>query len=87
MYHASARASHQAGHRTIPPNDLLHDFSTHVERYARTNGCYPLAEPWYSAQRVIILSSRTTTHTQLAAFENELHERIQHDLPSLCAPI
>lgn len=87
MYHTSAHTSRQSGHRTIPQNDLVHDFSTHVEQYARTNGCYPLAEPWYSTQRVAILSSRAMTHTQLAAFEDELHARIQHDLPSLCAAV
>lgn len=87
MYHTSVRTPISATHRAILQNALVHDFSTHVEAYALTHGCYPLAEPWYSTERIAILSTRVMDHTQLAAFEDDLHARIQQELPTLCAAV
>lgn len=88
MYHAIQPATHPtAGHPKIPQNDLLRNFSLHVETYAHTKGCYPLAEPWYTGERIDILQSRVMTNTQLVAFEDELHAHIQEELSSLCAAV
>ncbi|AKM78737.1 MAG: hypothetical protein UX49_C0033G0003 [Candidatus Wolfebacteria bacterium GW2011_GWC2_46_275] len=87
MYHTYFTQTIPVSKPSFLDNALVQHFSQEVETYALVTGCYPLAEPWYSGHRVAILGSGVMTHAQLAAFEDELHTRIQQDLIPLCAAV